>query len=97
MRLSKQIINILNHCVQQSFGDIEVYLFGSRVDDNKRGGDIDLAIKTNLTTIEFRRKKILLLSQLLKKDFPLKVDIVAYNNQDPLLKQEIHNNAIKLF
>ena len=62
MRLSKRIITILQDNIKKSFGNVNVYLFGSRTDDNKRGGDIDLAIDTNISKQEFRKKKSLLLT-----------------------------------
>ncbi|MDH4199612.1 MAG: nucleotidyltransferase domain-containing protein [Spirochaetia bacterium] len=41
-----------HHCIleatRQSFGDdAKVWLFGSRVDDTRRGGDVDLYVETN--------------------------------------------------
>jgi len=35
MRLSKRIVNILQNNIKKSFGDVNVYLFGSRIDDTK--------------------------------------------------------------
>ena len=96
MRLSKRVINILQNNIKKSFGDVNIYLFGSRTDDNKRGGDIDLAIDTNLSKQEFRKKKSLLLSLLVRIDFDYKIDIVNFNTKDELLYKEIRQNNIRL-
>jgi predicted nucleotidyltransferase len=49
MRLSSEQIARIKRAVRQHCGeDAEVRLFGSRVDDNARGGDIDLYIKADL-------------------------------------------------
>ncbi len=46
MRLSEQQCSIIRNAVAENFGlDANVWLFGSRVDDSKRGGDIDLYIE----------------------------------------------------
>jgi hypothetical protein len=48
MRLSDLQRDIFRKTVAEIFGaGAEVWLFGSRVDDNKRGGDIDLLVKIN--------------------------------------------------
>ena len=48
MRLSPEQIYAIKHLAAECFGDrTVVYLFGSRVDDNKRGGDIDLYVETD--------------------------------------------------
>lgn len=45
MRLTDLTVSVIRHLVRQHFGDkANVYLFGSRVDDAKRGGDIDLYV-----------------------------------------------------
>ena len=93
MRLQTRIINTINDAVQKSFGNVNVYLFGSRVDDTKKGGDIDIAIDSNLSRIDFRRNKAKLISQLIKVDFDFKIDIVNYNTKDQLLKNQITENA----
>jgi len=48
MRLTAQQHTAIRQAVTEAFGaDALVWLFGSRVNDNKRGGDIDLLIKTS--------------------------------------------------
>lgn len=50
MRLSGEQRRVIKQAARSCFGaDAEVRLFGSRVDDSKRGGDIDLLINTSLT------------------------------------------------
>ncbi|GFO71247.1 toxin [Bathymodiolus japonicus methanotrophic gill symbiont] len=57
MRLTKDEINNIKNSVLTLDASADVYLFGSRVDDSKRGGDIDLLITStrlneqNLRTI----------------------------------------------
>ena len=82
--------------MKKSFGNVNIYLFGSRTDDSKRGGDIDLAIDTNLSRQEFRKKKSLFLALLIRIDFDYKIDVVNFNTKDELLSQEIQQNHIKL-
>jgi uncharacterized protein len=47
MRLTQQQINTIKKATEEIFGpDAHVWLFGSRVDDARRGGDIDLMVET---------------------------------------------------
>lgn len=47
MRLSEDQKLIIKQKALEYFGkETEVYIFGSRLDDSKRGGDIDIYIKT---------------------------------------------------
>lgn len=96
MRLSNRIVNILKENILKSFGKIDIYLFGSRVDDTKKGGDIDIALDINIPRDEFRKKRSKLIASLLRINFDLKIDIVQYNKRDMLLFDEIQNNSIKL-
>ncbi len=49
MRLTKQQISSLIYATHLCFGETaDIWLFGSRVDDSKKGGDIDLYIETDL-------------------------------------------------
>jgi hypothetical protein len=50
MRLNPHQRQTIKQAVHTCFGaDATVRLFGSRIDDSKRGGDIDLLISTSLT------------------------------------------------
>jgi predicted nucleotidyltransferase len=46
MRLTPGQVEIIKRVVAETLGDrVGVYLFGSRTDDTRRGGDIDLLIE----------------------------------------------------
>jgi predicted nucleotidyltransferase len=45
MRLTQNEKDSIKKTFLEVFGEGEIYLFGSRVDDSKRGGDIDLFIR----------------------------------------------------
>lgn len=48
MRLSEQQCSVIRTAVAENFGvDANVWLFGSRLDDTARGGDIDLYIEAD--------------------------------------------------
>lgn len=44
MRLSEKTVKVLQNAFLATFQEGELYLFGSRVSDERRGGDIDLYI-----------------------------------------------------
>ena len=56
MRLTNKEIDTIKNSVLALDADARVYLFGSRVDDAKRGGDIDLLIESNILTKQDLRK-----------------------------------------
>ncbi len=45
MRLSASEVEVMREVFRKTFGHGSLYLFGSRTDDTKRGGDIDLYVK----------------------------------------------------
>lgn len=50
MRLSEFERQTLKQAAKENFGDdVQLRLFGSRADDKRRGGDIDLLLDTGLT------------------------------------------------
>jgi predicted nucleotidyltransferase len=60
MRLTRQEVDTIRSTTREVFGPVAtVRLFGSRVDDSRRGGDIDLHVETGpglgvTREIEFR-------------------------------------------
>ena len=47
MRISKEERSVLKNSMIKLSPNAKIYLFGSRVDDNKKGGDIDILILSN--------------------------------------------------
>jgi uncharacterized protein len=61
-----------------------VYLFGSRVDDTKKGGDIDLLVMSDRLTTDNKRAIKMRLHELIGEQ---KIDIVlAADDSDPFVK-----------
>ncbi|NOQ65146.1 MAG: nucleotidyltransferase domain-containing protein [Methyloprofundus sp.] len=96
MRLSKRLETSLIKSILESFGEVDIYLFGSRTDDTKKGGDIDIAVDVDLSRKEFQQRQIKFMVAMIKQGLELKIDLVAYKNQDKLLTEEIKKSAIKL-
>ncbi len=97
MRLNGRLKEVLKNTLTDIFGTADTILFGSRTDDHAIGGDIDIAIKTDISLTEFRKSKIMFLTSLIRQNFDLKIDLVQYNNSmDALLKKEINQKGISL-
>jgi len=96
MRLSNRIKDLIKTNIQLVYGDVDIYLFGSRIDDTKKGGDIDIAIDVNLSKEDFRSKKAKFLSNLLRSGYELSIDLVPFHTKDQLLFLEIQKNHKKL-
>jgi len=80
MRLSARQLDVIRHQGTACFGDdARLWLFGSRVDDNKRGGDIDLYIESEtLDTTALLDAKIHFLMQLHRQLGEQKIDVVLH-------------------
>jgi len=90
MRLSTQQHQAIKKYFLEVFHDGHIYLFGSRADDDKKGGDIDLYIdshdKENLV-----HKKLDFLVKLKREIGNQKIDVVFNKG----LNRAIDNVAIK--
>lgn len=95
MRLSKNYINILKEKFNEFFGEGEIYLFGSRIDDNKKGGDIDLYLKVKNHDNLFE-KKIKFLSRVKRELGEQKIDIIFNEDKNRLIEKEALKWGIKL-
>ena len=78
MRLTDQQRAIIRATVAETFGaGADVWLFGSRVDDNKRGGDIDLLIETDQVDVDaIARAEISFLTKIQMKLGEQKIDVL---------------------
>jgi predicted nucleotidyltransferase len=95
MRLSENYKRVIKDKFIELFEDGSIYLFGSRVDDNKKGGDIDLYLIVNNHTNLFE-KKIKFLSKIKRELGEQKIDIVFNLDENRLIEQEARKWGIKL-
>ena len=98
MRLSNQEINSIKKAFKEVFGDGEIFLFGSRVDDSKKGGDIDLYIQSNYTldTKQMLDKKIKFKLALYDKIGEQKIDVIISKDKDSSIEKEALQTGIPL-
>ncbi|GJQ51011.1 MAG: hypothetical protein HKUEN01_33970 [Candidatus Kuenenia stuttgartiensis] len=81
MRITSSEQKIIRSSVKKHFGrNADVYIFGSRADNDKKGGDIDLYITTDMPTSEIIRGKISLLIDLENVLGEQKIDVVINNH-----------------
>jgi predicted nucleotidyltransferase len=93
MRLDTQQIRAIKAAVQKIDSDAEVKLFGSRVDDDKVGGDIDLLI--NSRTMGWR--EVAKLRGILEMNLgEQKIDVVLKSRAEPSFIQMIEPGAVLL-
>jgi predicted nucleotidyltransferase len=79
MRLTPDQQSAIRSAVAETFGEAaRVWLFGSRVDDEKKGGDIDLLIETGQTDVAaIVRAELALLAKLQLKLGEQKIDLLV--------------------
>ncbi|RUM68177.1 MAG: nucleotidyltransferase domain-containing protein [Sulfurovum sp.] len=95
MRLSKRYQDVIKKYFKLFFNHGEIYLFGSRVDDTKKGGDIDLYLVVT-DHINLFEKKIKFLSRIHRELGEQKIDIVFNTDSTRLIEQEALKWGIKL-
>lgn len=91
MRLSAEEAAAIKRIIANVFGkDAEVRLFGSRIDDTKRGGDVDLYV-IPVRREELYMKRVTCLGEL-ERALPYPVDLVV---AEPEAKRPIDRIALK--
>lgn len=92
MRVTPKTREIIRDTTRQVFGqDAQVKLFGSRVDDLQRGGDIDLLVELPRPLPDSRKRSLTLAARLQMQLGDQPIDIVVIDPQTPL--QAIHRHA----
>ncbi len=95
MRLSPEYIATIKKYFHEFFHEGDVFLFGSRTDDNKKGGDIDLFLVVQNHDNLFE-KKIKFLSRIKRDLGEQKIDVVFNVDENRLIEQEARKWGIKL-
>lgn len=94
MRLPEHSRQVIQQTVAEIFGQgAEVRLFGSRLDDAQRGGDIDLLIELHDTTGNREQKTLQLTARLQLRlgDQPIDILVIDPSTQ----RQAIHQQALE--
>ncbi len=87
MRLKKQEIEIIKETITNIFGEVTIYLFGSRIHYDKKGGDIDLFIISKENSLKQKIEALAKLKNALHKP----IDIVLHRD----FNREIEQEALK--
>ena len=87
MRLTEFEVKSIVQIFNAHFGTGDIYLFGSRVDDRLKGGDIDLYIDTQDSDDLFE-KKLRFMRDLKVKIGEQKVDVVISSDKERSIEKE---------
>ena len=85
MRLNEKYLQVIKKAFGEVFEKGEVYLFGSRVDDTKKGGDIDLYLIVNKPNL---KKKLKFLAKIKKELGEQKIDVVFQKDTNRPIEKE---------
>ncbi len=91
MRLSHQEIKIIKTTILNYIEDATIFLFGSRVYDDKKGGDIDIFVQTQKQIT--LKKQIKILATIEISGVLRKVDLILQTPNS--MKQAIFETALK--
>ncbi|MFA6408902.1 MAG: nucleotidyltransferase domain-containing protein [Gammaproteobacteria bacterium] len=81
MRIEPEQLQFIKKSVKKFLPNAKVYLFGSRIDDKKRGGDIDILVLGSKTLTLQEKTEIRV--EFWKNFGEQKLDIVDFTFDDP--------------
>jgi predicted nucleotidyltransferase len=83
MRLALEEQAAIHEAVHSADADARVYLFGSRVDDNARGGDINLLVLSKKINVMAKIQILALLHQQLGER---KIDVAVFAHAQAVIQ-----------
>ena len=95
MRLTEFEIKSIIESFWKYFKTGDIYLFGSRVDDTQKGGDIDLYIDTQDSDDLFE-KKLQMIRDIKSKIGEQKIDVVISSDKERAIEEEALKKGVKL-
>jgi len=96
MRLTSFEQKEIKKAFLEIFEDGKIYLFGSRVDDTQRGGDIDLYLCPEKEFKDMRKKKIDFLVKLNLAIGEQKIDVVMARDKNRTIEQVALRDGVEL-
>ena len=86
LRLHPQEIKIIKKIILDVFGESDIYIFGSRIDLNKKGGDVDIFVipKNYENLYEKQIKSKIFLKEALFRN----IDIVVHKDFNNAVEKE---------
>lgn len=92
----KSIVDV----IERQFGpDVEIYLFGSRADDSKKGGDIDLLVDLHRDSENIEKNKIRAITGIQFAIGDQKIDLIVtpdINKDQRLVVREALRTGVRL-
>ena len=86
MRLTQEEIKKIKEVIFKIFGKSKIFIFGSRIDESAKGGDIDIFVIPENREDLFKKK--IKASVELEEFFYLPVDIVVHYDFNRLIEKE---------
>ena len=94
MRLSPRTQTIIRDTAREIFGpQVTTLVFGSRVDDAARGGDIDLIVQLEQPVPQRERKALQLVARLQRRLGMQPIDVLVVDPQTEILP--VHEEAFR--
>ena len=93
LRLTTSEISVIKSSINSFDEQAKIYLFGSRVDDKLKGGDIDLLV---LSEKILQRDTYLLKAKIFRTLEEQKIDIIIKKQPDDAFTKYIFKQAIEL-
>jgi len=93
MRLANEEQSAISETIRQADNEAQIYLFGSRVDDAAKGGDIDLLVLSKSINL---MKKLDILAQLHRKLGERKIDIAVYPDTTRPFPKMVMQEGVRL-
>ena len=95
MRLSRKEIETILKVANEIYGKgVKVYLFGSRTDDNKRGGDIDLLLRRTPQSNGGILKRIRMAARLKELLGDQKIDIIGDHETSVVAREALSKGIL---
>ena len=93
MRLAHEEQSAISDIIRQADLQAQIYLFGSRVDDAAKGGDIDLLVLSKSINL---MKKLDILAQLHRRLGERKIDIAVYPDTTRPFPKMVMQEGVRL-